>query len=61
MVASPAMVRQIKTGAGWAVMFYMKNRMRWADRDSLELTGKDGGRIDQNITVEFVRAPNRRE
>jgi len=39
----------------------LKNRMRWADRDSLELTGKDGGPIDQNITVEFVRAPNRRE
>jgi len=61
MVASSAMAQQIKTGAGWAVMFYMKNRMRWADRDSLELTGKGGGPIDQNITVEFVRAPNRRE
>jgi hypothetical protein len=52
--------QQIKAGAGWAIMFYMKNRMRWAERDLLELTGKDGGPIDQNITVEFVRAPKRR-
>jgi hypothetical protein len=59
MLASSSMAQQIRAGAGWAVMFYMKNRMRWADRDSLEMTGKGGGPIDQNITVEFVRAPKR--
>jgi hypothetical protein len=59
MVASSAMAQQIKAGAGWAIMFYMKNRMRWADRDSLELTGKDGGPVDHDIRVEFVRAPKR--
>jgi hypothetical protein len=41
-------------------MFYMKNRMRWVERASLELTGKDGRPTDQNITVEFVRALKRR-
>jgi hypothetical protein len=61
MLASSSMAQKIKAGAGWAVMFYMKNRMRWADRDSLELTGKDGGPVDHDIRVEFVRAPKRRE
>jgi hypothetical protein len=59
MIASSAMAQQIKAGAGWAIMFYMKNRMRWADRESLELTGKDGGPVDHDIRVEFVRAPKR--
>ena len=57
MLASSSMAQQIKAGAGWAIMFYMKNRMRWSERNQLELTGKDGGPVDQNITVEFVRAP----
>ena len=60
MLASSSMAQQIKAGAGWAIMFYMKNRMRWADRESSELTGKDGGPVDHDIRVEFVRAPKRR-
>jgi hypothetical protein len=45
------MAQQIKAGAGWAIMFYMKNRMRWADRDSLELTGTRRP-VDHDIRVE---------
>lgn len=38
--------------------FWLKNRnpQRWRDIKAMEITGKDGGPIDQNITVTFVSA-----
>lgn len=39
-----------------AAIFWLKNRHpeRWRDIKAMEITGKDGGTIDQNLTVTFI-------
>jgi hypothetical protein len=40
-----------------AAIFWLKNRQRakWRDRIEQEITGADGGALDMNLTVSFVK------
>lgn len=47
-----------KDGDTTAMIFWLKNRRKhhWRDKQDHEVTGKDGGPIETNFTVNFVKS-----
>lgn len=46
--------RRLMDGAGAGAIFSLKNNFNWRDKSEQELTGRDGGPIEESTTVTFI-------
>lgn len=57
LVVGQKLFEAAKRGDPWAIKFWLERRAGWTRKDHVEVTGKDGGAIKQEVTHKDEFAP----